>query len=169
MMTATYVATTVGGLTLTIMATVGQVSVTTTTYQELSGYLDATLEQMKRDVWAAGEATTAPCGSLGASWLGLRQQTGVWQDGDVCYSLDRTAPQDVLFVREVRRNGVWNDPLSPRRILARHLLDSAVPLDPVVLINGSRVQVTITLRRTVLGRAYQRSVIQQTYCLQVPG
>ena len=163
---ATAIATMLGGVVAACTMNLSQLFSSQATLHELSGYLDATTEQLKRDLWGAVAAcrATTPCPDPTpgvASWLGLDMPPLGWGAvggaGDISYRIDAiTNPNDVRLVRT--QNGAT-------RILV-HYVDTTQTPQPT--ISGSLITFSIRTKKTVSGKDYKRSIAKVAYALQTP-
>ena len=155
----------VGGVVLLLIAGMSQISTMQSALHELSGYLDATTEQVKRDVWQAQRACTGNCPPLGGSvWLALDLPDAGgnpdgWTVNDIQYTIDAsTDPTDIRLIRTRTGEGA--------RLLIHHLDPARTPAPG---ITGSLVTFTsIGATKTVLQRAYARLLSNVSYRCQAP-
>ncbi len=155
----------------------------------LEGELDATEEQLKKDIWTAADA-----GTLGAgcplenpqsptivTWLCLDMapaNPGAWDAGDVRYrvvspsQVGGSGLPDVRLVRYVYDGTSWQ----PGRTVA-HYLDQTNPANTAVAVTvnaGPPLRRTVTFsimnrRQDSFGQQYQRWLQNHTVRLQAPG
>ena len=153
----------VAGVVIALTNTTTQLSGAQLNLHELSGYLDATNERLKRDIWSAVDTQTAgapaPCPALGATvtlWMALDLNPAGLAATDVCYTIDTTDANDIRLMR--RSSGI-------NHVMAHHVVLGTTPIPTVA---GRLVTFKITVSKTTPGRTYTRSLNAIRYHLQTP-
>lgn len=160
LMVASSIATALGGAMLVLTNAISQSYTTQLALGELSGYLDAATEQLKRDIWTATAATAQPGDGVCAnnnSWLILTRPT---PPNTIRYCFDASDAQNILLRR--------TEDNANARFVAHHV----IPFDPdpapdtTVTVSGTLVTLNIRTRKTVLGRQFERGITNVSYRFQ---
>ena len=163
LMVTSSIMTLLAGMVLLMLNTVGQGYNARMALGQLSGYLDETTYQLRRDVWGAA----GTCQRLGAgpvcpntlpgsdTWLMLQAEAAAWGVGpDVRYTLE-PHPQDPTNLTLVRRQ--WNNGAGAwglAWIMAHHIRQPQTQ----AVVAGSLIAFTFALRKGDLsGRQHDLS------------
>lgn len=185
---ATAVMTVLGGTLMVLTTSARNVFWADTTLTELSGYLDASTEQLKKDIWkavdaGAGGACPTPAGPLPigvTQWLCLDMgpaNPGVYKAGDVRYIIQNPPvvlppvppSPDVRLIRQVYNGAAWTQ----ARTMAHYVQFNAGALPTVAVAGapskGKLVTFGIAVQKSAVGiPPMKRSIAKVKYHLQTP-
>ena len=194
-MVATAVMTILGGTLMVVTTSARNVFWADTTLTELSGYIDASTEQLKKDIWkavdakavyaGAGETCPTPAGPVIVGltqWLCLDvfpANPGQYPKiGDIRYIIQNpplgpppppASQPDVRLIRQVYNGAAWTQ----ARIMAHYVVSgiSNSPATVEVVAPSTRKLVTfgITVQKAAVGiPPMKRSIAKVKYHLQTP-
>ena len=160
-MVASSIATLLGGVMLVLFTGIATTYNAQITLNELAGYLDVTVEQLKRDIWRATTASAQTGDGIcanGNAWLTLANPTS--PPNTVRYCFDASNAQNIRLQRTEDGANLRN--------VAQYIVPGPGPNTTTSTVTGVAVNFNLVVRKAVFGRQFTRSVTNASYRLQTP-